>query len=1240
MQRKLQKIKKRPSKEVFITSSFFSNLKKQYKLKEDQLLKEQKPEPKFDVEKELEQRENKISSQKQLSELYANNFTLMFDDLQKDYIESSKVQGDKEKNEENKPKVNIINNNEGFEEFTQTKYVNPNCMLEFYNKYSKFDSLYRKYPLTNKTPSWTFIESSNEEKIIPNPLGLLRRSGQEKRLTISNHKVGDTYMKVLSKSLRYSRHLNKLELSGNRLSSFGTSKLFKSLNINKELSNNLKTINLSENKIGSSNIDELIQFVNEPKCILEELNIFGNLLGDKNIIKLCESISSNISYRITTLNIGKNNIHDESINALCQIVDNCSNLVLLNLSHNWLHNSQVAKIIKELSTNNELKVLDLSWNNLGDDLISLPQYEQLVNNEINHPERLFNNFSINEALYTGKLNLRINPLLPPIDTNGNNKKDAKKEDKKEPAKTEANPDEYKPPKKIKEKPKDPSSFAVALGDLFEKNQTALIHLDISYNNLNYSDCKLIAEKSKLNHTILGFHIEGNSMDINCLGFITPKEKEKKNREKKYFAFNHINYPMTRSYDLRKTKIEPIRKIRGKNNCWICQGFREIQFEYIPEEPIPDPNNHLVKLHLDFDDYKPFDMIYNGNKYQIIRMCPPGEVKYFFTVDTKPVKKEGPKGTNKFYEIKNKHEYIKLVFDNEYMEELNNIREKLLYEQEDEENSEETNNDNDNKEINNNNEKNNNENNNNIETTAEENNNNQNTESQKLFNITQLPEKDITIEVRTISKIIVKVNKNVVNEEYRKMINFCEPRPERILNKFIKPRTPWIFPNSIWAYYDYEYNDVSESYLDKCFEFDFNRCQFNKEFKDEDLYFKLRSFLRERYRYIIDCYKYYASISGYQVWQITQNSLSEFIYKCPGLCDKSYDINNVYLQQKVAVGNLLDKEDKKKKNKNLSENNLVRHQFMNLLVKTAKDKYVTVLKQTNNLFEAVKMAFEQHYDPVIKGFEYHQWRKDRYYNEPVDNFMKTFLPLLDALYLSWAKQKGPTKKDVWMVLDEFNSLIQNIVDINEYPIRDNPFIFCQSIKLQINEIYTDKHLNMMLPEFLEALSRTIDRASPIPLNENKEDWPLEKRQAQPLVNKLENVLPILIKLITGPEFKNLKEKFPMPLKDLATGLYLPNYENPFYLGYVIKPGVKKGNMRGRQSIFVNMNQNDNLMGRKSKLINNDITNKIQDIVNNSDNNNKIEEKPKENIEQNINNINDKGETINENKKEEKKEYYKS
>ena len=1206
MKRKLPKIKNRESKdEVFITSNF-SRLKRQFKLKQENLLTEINPQIKLDYEKEREEKDNEISNQKQLSDLYANNFTLVYDDLLKDFKASNKEKIKSDKGEVVKQKFNTITNSDGYDDFGDTKYVNPSCMLEFYKKYSSFDALYRKYLNVKETPSWSFIQSSNKEKIIPNPLGLLRRKGNEKQLLISNQKVGDKYMTALSNSLKYSRHLTDLELSGNRLSSFGTSKLFKSLNINKELSHNLKTIDLSQNKIGISNIDELIEFINDPKCALEDLNVFGNFLGDKNIIKLCEAISSSISFRLCTLNLGKNNIHDESINSIYQIVNNCSNLKVLNLSHNWLHNKPASTIIKELITNTELKILDLSWNCLGDDMISLPFYEQLVNNEINHPERLFNNFSINEVLYTGKLHLRNNPLLPKIETNANNKNADKKEEKKDNVKTEPPPDLFKKPKKIKEKEKEPSSFALALSELFEKNETSIIHLDISYNNLNFSDCKLIAEKSKLNHSILGFHLEGNLMDIDCLGFISPKEKEKKNSEKAYFAYSHINYDMSRNYDLRKTKIEPLRKIRGRNNCWICEGFREIQFEFTPEEPIPDPGNHLVKIHLDFDGYKPFDMIYNGTKYQIIRMCPPGEVKYFFTFDTRPVTKESANGVNKFHEIKNKNDYIKYTFGDEYMEELNNIREKLLYEQESEEVSEEMNNTNKKEEEKKENQNPNN--NNNIETTAEEKNTNLNTENQK-FDITMLPEKDITIEVNIISKIIVKVNKNVINDEYRKLINFCEPRPEKILNKFIKPRTPWIFPNSIWAYYDFEYNDVNENYLDKCFEFDFNRCQFYKEFKDDNLLMNLKTYLREHYRNIIDCYKYYSSIGGYSVWQITQNSLSEFIYKCPGLCDKSYDINNIYLQQKVVVGNLVDKEDKKKKNKNISENNIIRHQFMNLLVKIAKDKYVTVLKTTKNLLDAVKMAFEQHYEPVLKSFDYHTWRKERYYNEQIDNFMKTFLPLLDALYLSWAKQKGPTKKDVWMDLDEFNALIQNIVDINEYPIRDNPFIFNQSIKLQINEIYSDKHLNMMLPEFLEALSRTIDRASPIPPGENKEDWPLEKRQSQLLINKLENVLPILIKLIKDSEYKNLKERFPMPLKDLATGLYIPNYENSFYVGYVIKPGVKKGNMRGRASIIVN--PGDSPIKRKSSvLINSNDANKIKET-----NVIKLDTKPNENQEKN-------------------------
>jgi hypothetical protein len=84
--------------------------------------------------------------------------------------------------------------------------------------------------------------------------------------------------------------------------------------------------------------------------------------------------------------------------------------------------------------------------------------------------------------------------------------------------------------------------------------------------------------------------------------------------------------------------------------------------------------------------------------------------------------------------------------------------------------------------------------------------------------------------------------------------------------------------------------------------------------------------------------------------------------------------------------------------------------MSLLVKVSKDKYIRTLKTMNDTLEAVKYSFENHFENAIKGYSHHKWRKERYYNEKVDNFLKAYLPLLDAVYHSWAKQKGPRKKE--------------------------------------------------------------------------------------------------------------------------------------------------------------------------------------------------------------------------------------
>jgi hypothetical protein len=48
---------------------------------------------------------------------------------------------------------------------------------------------------------------------------------------------------------------------------------------------------------------------------------------------------------------------------------------------------------------------------------------------------------------------------------------------------------------------------------------------------------------------------------------------------------------------------------------------------------------------------------------------------------------------------------------------------------------------------------------------------------------------------------------------------------------------------------------------------------------------------------------------------------------------------------------------------------------------------------------VEHGFNNHYSTVISGYDSHKWRIDRYYYEYVDNFLKAYMPVMDAIYKS-------------------------------------------------------------------------------------------------------------------------------------------------------------------------------------------------------------------------------------------------
>ncbi len=64
---------------------------------------------------------------------------------------------------------------------------------------------------------------------------------------------------------------------------------------------------------------------------------------------------------------------------------------------------------------------------------------------------------------------------------------------------------------------------------------------------------------------------------------------------------------------------------------------------------------------------------------------------------------------------------------------------------------------------------------------------------------------------------------------------------------------------------------------------------------------------------------------------------------------------------------------------------------------------------HGLLEAVNYTFDNHYLPAMNSYDVHRWRKERYYNEQVDNFFKAHIPILDAVYRSWSI-KEPGKKE--------------------------------------------------------------------------------------------------------------------------------------------------------------------------------------------------------------------------------------
>jgi hypothetical protein len=148
-----------------------------------------------------------------------------------------------------------------------------------------------------------------------------------------------------------------------------------------------------------------------------------------------------------------------------------------------------------LLENQRLRALDVSWCNLGR-FIDREESSERPEDEL----------------------LKAQHIDPNINLNPQERKDREKKIQKKMKEIEEKKDKYNrmpPRKKIA---KLDLSIATAWSTTFLMNKS-LVHLDISHNNFQAEEIKVMGEGLNKNHTILGIHSSGNECTTDGLGFV-------------------------------------------------------------------------------------------------------------------------------------------------------------------------------------------------------------------------------------------------------------------------------------------------------------------------------------------------------------------------------------------------------------------------------------------------------------------------------------------------------------------------------------------------------------------------------------------------------------------------------------------------------------------------------------------------------------------------------------------------
>ena len=220
-----------------------------------------------------------------------------------------------------------------------------------------------------------YINLSNNDlgqECIPQ-LGILMESESLQEIRLSSNNFNDMWINELSLFFYGNKcKLKKLDLSNNKITSKGATKLMQALKTNEYMTH----LNLENNQnIGSGDLSEIVMFFRNNEW-LENINLSNCGLHENNVKDMVEGlhVKDNNNFKVgnntlNVLNISNNSIRDEGAKLLASLMMNNSNVGLktIDISSNIIGDEGGVAIAKALATNSTITRISLKTNILKDD---------------------------------------------------------------------------------------------------------------------------------------------------------------------------------------------------------------------------------------------------------------------------------------------------------------------------------------------------------------------------------------------------------------------------------------------------------------------------------------------------------------------------------------------------------------------------------------------------------------------------------------------------------------------------------------------------------------------------------------------------------------------------------------------------------------------------------------------------------------------------------------------------------